>query len=61
MTDKTELDTANHYFRLAIEYTKQAKLDQAIEAYHNAILIDSERASVYNNLGLLYAQKGDLL
>ena len=60
MTDKTELDIANQYFRLAIEYTKQTKLDQAIEAYHSAILIDSEQASVYNNLGFLYAQKGNL-
>ena len=60
MTDKTELNIANQYFRLAIEYTKQTKLDQAIEAYHSAILIDSEQASVYNNLGLLYAQKGNL-
>ena len=60
MTDKTELNIANQYFRLAIEYTKQTKLDQAIEAYHSAILIDSEQASVYNNLGFLYAQKGNL-
>ena len=57
MTDKTQFDAVDRYFRLALEYTKQEKFDQAIKTYQTAIAINPNQATIYNNLGLLYAQK----
>ena len=60
MTDNADYDSATVWFNTAVGYTKQGKLDLAIEAYQRAIAINPNQAATHNNLGLLYIQKGEL-
>ena len=50
----------NVYYSMGLEFQRQGKLEEAMEAYRNAIKHYHDRNdSPYNNLGLLVAQTGD--
>jgi YYY domain-containing protein len=51
--------TAGNYNKLGVELAKWGKLDQAIEAFNQAIAADANASEPYFHLGEVYEQRGE--
>ncbi|UCF38118.1 MAG: protein kinase [Acidobacteriota bacterium] len=49
----------DYHFELAESYFHNAEVDEAIDRYKDAILLDKSFARAYNHLGICYAWRGD--
>lgn len=56
--DKLQESIEEHY-RRGVEYTKQGKLDQALEEYNQVLALDPHHVKARSNLGLIYDRKGN--
>lgn len=54
-----ELPTNKGYFEVAYSYDELNKIEKAEEIYLYCIELEQGTASVYNNLGCIYSEKGD--
>ncbi|WP_084454371.1 tetratricopeptide repeat protein [Algoriphagus terrigena] len=59
LTNNSELDNKLIYHNLGILYGQQDQLQHAIDAFSNAIEIDSEYADAYHNKGFAYQLQGN--
>ena len=54
------VDATLAYYNLANALVRKGKLDDAIEAYNEALVLDPKNYKAYNNLGSVYAMRGDI-
>ena len=53
-------DYAEAYNNLGVTYNKLGQLEQAVQAYEEALKIDPDYADAHNNLGILFKELGQL-